>query len=874
METDIFYKQLAEACKLSASRWVVCAHFLTGAWSLAYRYGLKKHQESGLIEYLKNPKVASWLSGAVSNKRVRSRKTNTWDSRLGCQFLLVLPAGVSTNAIIVGIDRLDKRVQAIWRIVAINYPGVVPPSSISLSVPLLETGLEAPYDPADSLQNILSSLVGVIHCEAAFLAIRSGDIFTIQAVWGFPAGLLGSDLSIGDYEPLSKMVTKRKGIIHGLLNHSPGSTAVSYPWDDMKSWMIIPILIGQRVIGYFAFASARARVYNQVDLSQVTTQVNRVAYRVENAIVFAEAARFLQQFALLNELASAASLGMDTNEVASRVTQRLSRTFNTDRVAILILSPDGKTLRGFGNLEQEQTLQVLVEKSLVGSVVSSGRPVRMGDIRSASQYQFFDPTLRSVLAVPLRYRGQNIGVIALESNETNAFSPQDEQLLIVIASQLAGLIENVRLNDETRVHAQKMSYSVRQLQAIRETALDITSDLGLDTLLQRIVHRVRELVDARGAELGLYDEKEQVVHVRISETPWSSDLSTPIPVMAGVAGRVVAFGEPVVVSEYNQWNGRLSPDQPAPFRVIAGVPLKFSTPGSEKPSIIGALMVMDDRPEKEFHKEDIELLELLAPQVAVSIRNARLYQELQERIESQRLAENRLIRSARLAAVGEMAASVAHELNNPLTTVIGFVELILHDLAPDAIQRADLELVLKEAQRTRGVVRRLLDFSRPVENVQIPTDVNNLVEETLALVQHQARSNNIEVTLNLYQDMPSIIMDPNQIKQVLLNLLHNAILAVTTGGNILIKTTRELREGKYWLSIAVQDNGVGIEPENLERIFEPFFTTRPPGAGTGLGLSVSYGIVSDHGGSIEVESSPGKGSCFTVYLPLDEESYA
>jgi two-component system, NtrC family, sensor kinase len=875
MKDDIFSKLLVETCKITAAHWAVYLCHSEGTWNFTYQYAIRKHQKSALVEYLQNPKVNSWLSGAMSNHRVRSRDVGDWAARIGCQRLITIPVNASSAVLIVGIDQLDKNMEGVWRVVALNFTNAAAPvASISQSRVALEAGLEAPYDPADSFQSILSSLVGMIPCDAAYLAIRAGEIFTIQAAWGWPVSVHGLDLSIGDYDHLSQIVTRQTGLIHKHPQHGLTSESVGILWDALKSWMSIPILIGHRVIGHFAFAATQERGFTQVDLGQASAQVNRVAYRVENAIVFAEAARFLQQFALLNELASAASLGMDTNEVASRVIQRLSRTFNTDRVAVLILSPDNKILRGFGGREQDTTLVIPVETSLVGNVVESGQPARVGDVRLAPRYHVSDPNVRSELAVPLRYRGQIIGALALESMETNAFSPQDEQLLIVIASQLAGLIENVRLNDETRERAQKLSYSVRQLQAVRETALDITSDLSIDTLLQRVVHRVRELVDARGAELGLYDVKEQVVRVQISETPWYTAIDAPIPLMAGVAGRVVACGQPIVVSNYNQWEGRLLPEHPAPYRAVAGVPLKVSNPGSEKPSIIGALMVLDDRPEKVFQKEDVDLLELLAPQVAVSICNARLYQELQERIEAQHLAENRLVRSARLAAVGEMAAGVAHELNNPLTTVIGFVELILHDLPRDAPQRSDLELVLKEAQRTRGVVRRLLDFSHPTENIQVQTDMNCLVEDTLALVQHQARASNIEISLELDRDLPMITVDPNQIKQVLLNLFHNAILAMPDGGLISLKTAREMRENQNWLGIVVRDTGEGIDPENLERIFEPFFTTRPTGSGTGLGLSVSYGIISDHGGSIEVESQLGKGSCFTIYLPFEQVHYA
>jgi signal transduction histidine kinase len=873
---DIFLKQMAEACKVSRANWAAYLHYSQGDWNLASQYAIRKSQETALFEFLRNSKVASWLSGAVSNSRVRSRDVGDWAARLGCQRLFAFPVQNYSNVIIVGANQLEKSVEGVWRILALNFHYT--PNQIPASVkhtPIIESGLEAPYDPADSLQNILGSLVGIIPCEAAYLAIRAGDFFSIQAVWQFPPAVQGLDLSISDFEHLSSIVTTQKGVVfRPPRRYSTALEAAAILWDSYESLMAVPILIGQRVIGHFAFASTRTRAYSHADLQQASAQVTRVAYRVENAIVFAEAARFLQQFALLNELASAASLGVDTNEVASRVIERLSRTFNTERVAVLMLSPDGKTLRGFGGRTQDISLVIPVDSSLVGYVVETGLPARVGDVRLAVRYHVSDPGMRSELAVPLRYRSKIIGALALESTESNAFTSQDEQLLIVIASQLAGLIENVRLNDETRERAQKLTYSVRQLQAVRETALDITSDLSLDTLLQRVVHRVRELVDARGAELGLYDEKEQVVRVQISESPWHSAIDSSYPLMAGVAGRVVALGEPVIVSDYNQWEGRLLPDEPAPFRAVAGVPLKFSTPGSEKPSIIGALTVFDDRSEKEFQQDDVDLLELLAPQVAVSIRNARLYQELQELIEAQRLAENRLVRSARLAAVGEMAASVAHELNNPLTTVIGFVELVLHDLPVDAPQREDLNLVLKEAQRTRGVVRRLLDFSRPSENVHELKNMNDLIEDTLALVQHQARANNIEVTLYMDHDLPLITVDPNQIKQVLLNLFHNAILAMPTGGIITLKTSRVTREGQNWLSVVVCDTGEGIAPENLERIFEPFFTTRPPGTGTGLGLSVSYGIISDHGGSIEVESNLGRGSCFTVYLPCEQESHA
>jgi two-component system NtrC family sensor kinase len=451
------------------------------------------------------------------------------------------------------------------------------------------------------------------------------------------------------------------------------------------------------------------------------------------------------------------------------------------------------------------------------------------------------------------------------SKEINTFSSQDEQLLVLISSHLAGLLENMRLSNETQERAKKLQDTVRQLQAVRETALDISSALDLNILLTRIAHRAQILVDARGAELGLYNEKDKVVTIVVSETPWENFSGIYIPIMEGIAGKMAVSGEPIVVRDYNSWPGRLLPERQAPFRTAAGVPLKI------KGQVIGTLTVMDDRDDKSFSEDDIQLLELLSPQASISIGNARLYQELQERIEAQRRAESNLIRSARLAAVGEMAAGVAHELNNPLTTVTGFVELVMDDLDNTSAQYADLDLALQEALRARGVVRRMLDFSRPAEVQHIKTDLNELVRQVLTLTRHMMNISGVSLDLELKDNLPWISADSNQIQQVLHNLISNAVQAMPSGGRLTIRTDTVEREGSNWVITEFVDTGVGIPPENLDRIFEPFFTTRVNNKGTGLGLSVSYGIVESHGGFIDVISQVGLGSCFTIFLPTQQK---
>jgi signal transduction histidine kinase len=247
-----------------------------------------------------------------------------------------------------------------------------------------------------------------------------------------------------------------------------------------------------------------------------------------------------------------------------------------------------------------------------------------------------------------------------------------------------------------------------------------------------------------------------------------------------------------------------------------------------------------------------------------------IQQELRARIAAQHEAESRLVQAAKLAAVGEMAAGIAHELNNPLTSVVGFTELTLENLAADSQARNDLELVLREANRARSVVRRLLDFARQREVIRTRGDINEIVDDVVVLTKHLLLTSGVELRLRLTHDLPWILIDRNQIKQVLINLVNNALYAMPHGGALVIDTWMQERHGASFVALSVRDTGEGISPENLDRIFEPFFTTRGDQGGTGLGLSVTYGIVTEHGGVIEVESQLNSGSSFTVLFPLEQ----
>ena len=246
--------------------------------------------------------------------------------------------------------------------------------------------------------------------------------------------------------------------------------------------------------------------------------------------------------------------------------------------------------------------------------------------------------------------------------------------------------------------------------------------------------------------------------------------------------------------------------------------------------------------------------------------------QLEHTVETLRNTQGQLVQSEKLSAVGEFVAGVAHELNNPLTAVMGFSEM-LRDADVDAKYRRQLDLIFKSAQRCSKIVQSLLSFARRHEPERRPVSVNELVEAVLEIVAYPLRTSNIEVSLHLEPKLPVVQADGHQIQQVFLNIVNNARQAMEAHQREgRIKITTEVSGPN--VRITFQDNGPGIPEENLRRIFDPFFTTKEVGKGTGLGLSLCYGIIKEHGGSITPASRPGEGATFIIELPAARDAAA
>jgi signal transduction histidine kinase len=246
--------------------------------------------------------------------------------------------------------------------------------------------------------------------------------------------------------------------------------------------------------------------------------------------------------------------------------------------------------------------------------------------------------------------------------------------------------------------------------------------------------------------------------------------------------------------------------------------------------------------------------------------------QLEKTVESLKMTQEQLVQSEKLSAVGKFVAGVAHELNNPLTAVVGFSEVLKRSV-PDGQNEGYADTVLKAALRCKRIVQSLLSFARREQSERKLVSLNNLIEMALDIVGYALRTSNIEVVTQLDAKLPLVLVDTGKIQQVLLNIINNAQQAIQSGGQPgQIKIITDTQGSN--IRISIQDNGPGIPKEHLRRLFDPFFTTKEVGKGTGLGLSLCYGYIQEHGGAITVTSQVGKGATFAIELPIAEKAEA
>ncbi|MFN3763164.1 MAG: ATP-binding protein, partial [Anaerolineae bacterium] len=333
----------------------------------------------------------------------------------------------------------------------------------------------------------------------------------------------------------------------------------------------------------------------------------------------------------------------------------------------------------------------------------------------------------------------------------------------------------------------------------------------------------------------------------------------PLPMERSIIRHVVTTGQPYLTND--------APRDPLFSPPVDGWGLQtrsvLCVPLIVREQVIGALELAD-KIGGPFTETDRDLLQMLAGSLAVAVENAQLYAEVNDYARALERSQAQLIQAEKMAAIGRLAASIAHEINNPLQAIHNTIHLAMTDRLPVEKRREYLGMAQKEVERLIEIVQRMLEFYRPSKGGIVQVDVNRLLQDALAIAEKRLQHGRIQVSARFAEKLPPILGVPDQLTQVFLNIIINAVEAMPDGGELRVGTL--LTEDQRWVLVAFRDSGPGLTAEQIAHIFEPFYTTKP--SGTGLGLAISYGIVERHGGTIEVSSQPGQGATFVVRLPV------
>lgn len=431
-------------------------------------------------------------------------------------------------------------------------------------------------------------------------------------------------------------------------------------------------------------------------------------------------------------------------------------------------------------------------------------------------------------------------------------------------ARLAGSFNQMALTLQEREAS--LSQGNRDLFLLHSAGLDLMESLDLDELIRRIAARAGDIIQSDTTAISAINQEQRVLRYLGAEGSRARLLQQQdLPLEAGgIYNWLASYGTPLLVPDARS-DFRLDPDRMAALgvRSLIAVPLWSSN------SMIAMLTAVNKTGGELFDRRDLRLFTIFANIAGAALQNAFLYRDLKGKMDELTSTQQQLVQSTKMAAIGELAANVAHEINNPLTSVLGYTSHLLATLDLPEESRAKLRLMEQETLRVRRIIRSLLDFARPRQPHMQTGDLRQPVRETVALLHGVAEQTSVRV-IEEYPAFPvNVNMDQNELKQVFINIMNNALHAMPGGGAL---TVRVAVPAGGEAVIEISDTGTGIAEEHRGRIFDPFFTTRSSGDGTGLGLSISYRIVQNHRGRIEIESERGSGALFRIVLPIEERN--
>jgi len=652
-----------------------------------------------------------------------------------------------------------------------------------------------------------------------------------------------------------------------------------YAWSEgasvgtYRTALVVPMVRDDRVIGTFAMNRGQVRPFSDREIRLVETFARQAVIAIENVRLFNETKDALaRQTATAEILRVMAASPTDVRPVLDAIAQTAAAICGATDAHIYRVAADHlEQAAHFGpipGLEEGEVLP-LSRGSLAGRGIVDREIVHVRDAAVELTEEEYPVSFtlqkrwgyRTALVAPLLRHDQAIGCIVIRRTEVKPFSAQQIDLLKTFADQAAIAIENVRLFNETREALERQTATSELLAAMSESAFD------LKPVFEMVLEKSLALCKAEYGWIRQFDRdgtSRTVAARRPDQTVATALPPLDVRTGGGLLGRTYRERRTVHVADIAE-DPTVS-NSAAMVRIGArtglGVPLLR---GDE---VLGVLVLVriEVRP---FDEREIELVESFARQAAIAIENVRLFKEIQQKSAQLEIANRHK---------SEFLANMSHELRTPLNAIIGFSEVLLQKMFGELNeQQADyLEDIRSSGRHLLTLINDILDLSKieagRMELELAPFSLVAALNNAVTLVRERAQSHGIKLQLEVAPEVDRVIADERKVKQVVVNLLANAVKFTPDGGTVTLRADRD--DGR--VRLAVKDTGIGIAPEDQQRIFEEFqqagTQTEKSREGTGLGLTLSRRMVELHGGTISVDSAPGKGSTFTVALPLVKES--
>ena len=646
---------------------------------------------------------------------------------------------------------------------------------------------------------------------------------------------------------------------------------------DLVGFAGAPVEAGGNLLGVLTLNLRRGKLPEGDERTLLSSFASQAAVAIDNARLFADVEARRRAAEALSELGHALAQALDPAVVAQRVADNVRALLGTgssvlyrldaesgDLVALAVSGDVGPGFRDGLVIPAGIGLVALAVRqrapAMTTNLFADARIALSGDLRERVE----GTGQRAALAVPLIVKDAVIGALTMGDRQGRVFHDDEIQIAQAFADQAALALDNARLYDEAQQR-------LRHLDSLRQVVEQILVPISLDERLTVIARKAAELFGADRATIALRAEGRDELVVRAGHSLAPGEVGRVLHLGSGVIGMVALRHTGILVNDYQNWAHRdpyiVAAHGDRPAEAVIGCPLLI------RDQLIGAISVGIHTPGRRLVTDDLDRLASFAGPAALAIEHSRLYEDLHAHVKELESTQAQLLQAGKLSAVGQLVSGVAHELNNPLSVILGYAQLLAERNVSSDVRRP-IDAILAQGGRMAKIVQSLLLFSRQRKAERGAVDVREAIEQPVSLRATQLLLSGVRLSATYGEGVPAAEGDAHQLQQVFLNLILNAEQAILGSGTgdrrvgdaIRVTTGMRVERDQTWVLVTVADNGPGIAPDVLPRIFEPFFTTKKVGEGTGLGLSVSYGIIQEHGGRLSVESEPSR-TVFTIELP-------